>query len=183
MSRSRLVMALVVAVIAVLGYFGNSVFNPITQEKQHVAGITPEQEVALGLQAAPEMMQQFGGPDPDPEAQALVKRVGERLVSRTAAAQSPYRFEFHLLDDPETINAFALPGGQVAITEGLLRKLQTEGQLAGVLGHEIGHVVAPAWRRAHRQAAADRGPHRRRGAGDLRSRTIPPAEAPPRWPP
>ena len=141
MSRSRLVMALVVAVIAVLGYFGNSVINPVTQEKQHVAGITPEQEVALGLQAAPEMMQQFGGPDPDPEAQALVKRVGERLVSRTAAAQSPYRFEFHLLDDPKTINAFALPGGQVAITEGLLRKLQTEGQLAGVLGHEIGHVV------------------------------------------
>ncbi len=88
------------------------------------------------------MLQQFGGPDPDPETQALVKRVGERLVSRTAAAQSPYQFEFHLLDDPETINAFALPGGQIVITEGLLRKLNTEGQLAGVLGHEIGHVVA-----------------------------------------
>ena len=142
MSRSRLVMALVVAVIAILGYFGKSAFNPITEENQRVAGITPEQEVALGLQAAPEMLQQFGGPDPDPAAQALVDRVGERLVSRSAAAQSPYRFEFHLLDDPETINAFALPGGQVAITEGLLRRLETEGQLAGVLGHEIGHVVA-----------------------------------------
>ena len=142
MSRSRLLIALVVAVISVLGYFGKSAFNPITEEKQHVAGITPEQEVALGLQAAPEMLQQFGGPDPDPQAQALVRRVGERVVSRSAAAKSPYRFEFHLLDDPETINAFALPGGQVAITEGLLRRLETEGQLAGVLGHEIGHVVA-----------------------------------------
>ena len=141
MSRSRLWIALVVAVISVLGYFGKSAFNPITQEKQHVAGITPEQEVALGLQAAPEMVQQFGGLDPDPEAQARVRRIGERLVSQTAVRQSPYTFEFHLLDDPETINAFALPGGQVFITEGLLRRLQTDGQLAGVLGHEIGHVV------------------------------------------
>lgn len=138
---ARLVMALIVAVISIVAYFGKSATNPVTQEKQRVAGITPEQEVALGLQAAPEMLQQFGGPDPDPEAQALVRRVGERLVSRTAAAQSPYRFEFHLLDDPKTVNAFALPGGQVAITEGLLRRLETEGQLAGVLGHEIGHVV------------------------------------------
>ena len=142
MSRSRLVMALIVAVITVIGYFSKSAFNPITEENQRVAGITPEQEVALGLQAAPEMLQQFGGPDPNPEATAFVKRVGERLVSRTAAAQSPYQFEFHLLDDAETINAFALPGGQVAITEGLVRKLDTEGQLAGVLAHEIGHVVA-----------------------------------------
>ena len=134
-------MALVVAVIAVLGYFGKSAFNPITQEKQHVAGITPEQEVALGLQAAPEMVQQFGGLDPDSKAQARVRRIGERLVSRTAVGQSPYTFEFHLLDDPKTINAFALPGGQVFLTEGLLRRLETDGQLAGVLGHEIGHVV------------------------------------------
>jgi len=140
-SRSRLLIALVVAVISVLGYFGKSAFNPITQEKQHVAGITPEQEVALGLQAAPEMVQQFGGLDPDSKAQARVRQIGERLVSRTAAGRSPYHFEFHLLDDPETINAFALPGGQVFITEGLLRRLQTDGQLAGVLGHETGHVV------------------------------------------
>jgi beta-barrel assembly-enhancing protease len=141
-SRSRLVIALVVAAISILGYFGSSVFNPITQEKQHVAGITPEQEVALGLQAAPEMAQQFGGLDPDNQLQAHVAGTGQRLVAQSAAGQTPYRFEFHVLDDPETINAFALPGGQVFITEGLLRRLKTEGQLAGVLGHEIGHVVA-----------------------------------------
>jgi beta-barrel assembly-enhancing protease len=141
-SRNRLFAALIVAAIALLGYFGSSVFNPITEEKQHVAGITPEQEVALGLQAAPEMAQEFGGLDPDPESQARVDRIGERLVSRSAAGKSPYRFDFHVLDDPETINAFALPGGQVFITEGLLRRLKTDGQLAGVLGHEITHVVA-----------------------------------------
>ena len=142
MPRSRLLIALVVAILSVIGYYGSSVFNPITQEKQHVAGITPEQEVALGLQAAPEMAQQFGGEDPDPELQARVKRVGERLVGKSAAGKTPYQFQFHVLNDPQTINAFALPGGQVFITEGLLRRLKTDGQLAGVLGHEMGHVVA-----------------------------------------
>ena len=142
MSRNRLLVALVAAAIAVLGYFGSSVFNPITQEKQHVAGITPEQEVALGLQAAPEMAQQFGGEDPDPELPARVKKVGERIQAKSAAGQTPYQFQFHVLNDPETINAFALPGGQVFITEGLLKRLKTDGQLAGVLGHEVGHVVA-----------------------------------------
>src|SRR5919205_1044301 len=135
-------MALVVAAVSILGYYGSSVFNPITQEKQHVAGITPEQEVALGLQAAPEMAQQFGGEDPDPRVQAKVDSVGERLIAQSAAGQSPYRYDFHVLNDPETINAFALPGGQVFITEGLLKRLKSEGQLAGVLGHEVGHVVA-----------------------------------------
>src|SRR3982750_459711 len=98
MSRGRLVIALIVAVISILGYYGSSVFNPITQEKQHVAGITPEQEVALGLQAAPEMAQQFGGEDPDPQLQAQVDETGERVVARSAAGQTPYRFEFHVLD-------------------------------------------------------------------------------------
>ena len=142
MSRGRFLVAIVVAVISILGYYGSSVFNPITQEKQHVGSITPEQEIALGLQAAPEMEQQFGGLDPDPQLQGKVTQVGERLVAQSAAGKSPYHFEFHLLNDPETINAFALPGGQVFITEGLLKRLKTEGQLAGVLGHEIGHVVA-----------------------------------------
>jgi beta-barrel assembly-enhancing protease len=141
-SRSRLLVALVVAVISILGYFGSSVFNPITQEKQHVGNITPEQEVALGLQAAPEMAQQFGGEDPDPQVQSRVDQVGQRVVSRSAAGQSPYKYDFHVLNDPETINAFALPGGQIFITEGLLKRLKTPGQLAGVLGHETGHVVA-----------------------------------------
>ena len=55
---------------------------------------------------------------------------------------SPYEFEFHLLGDERTINAFALPGGQLFVTAALARRLETEGQLAGVLAHEIGHVVA-----------------------------------------
>jgi predicted Zn-dependent protease len=57
------------------------------------------------------------------------------------AQQTPYKYEFHLLNDPNTINAFALPGGQIFITYALFSKLENEDQLAGVLGHEIGHVL------------------------------------------
>jgi predicted Zn-dependent protease len=63
-------------------------------------------------------------------------------VASTAAKDSPYQFEFNVLADEETINAFALPGGPIFITAGLLNHLETEGQLAGVLAHEMGHVAA-----------------------------------------
>jgi predicted Zn-dependent protease len=63
-------------------------------------------------------------------------------VRESIASRSPYRFSFHVLADPKTINAFALPGGPIFITEGLLRQLMSEAELAGVLGHEIGHVIA-----------------------------------------
>jgi beta-barrel assembly-enhancing protease len=78
----------------------------------------------------------------DPRA-GLVEEVGRRLVRNSDASKSPYveNFHFHLLRDPKTVNAFALPGGQIFITEGLLDRLENEAQLAGVLGHEIGHVV------------------------------------------
>jgi predicted Zn-dependent protease len=87
------------------------------------------------------MASQYGGLDDDPADRRRVEAVGRRLLARSDAHQSPYRFEFHALADPRTINAFALPGGQVFITAGLLRLLSTDGQLAGVLGHEMGHVV------------------------------------------
>ncbi|HET8634854.1 MAG TPA: M48 family metalloprotease [Gemmatimonadales bacterium] len=144
MRRGRFVIAAIIAVISLITYFASSSDNPITGESQHVGNITHEQEVALGLQAAPEMAAQFGGISSDAQATQLVNDVCARLVSRSDAQQAAeyYRFECHLLADPSTINAFALPGGQVFITEGLLSKLTTEAQLGGVLGHEIGHVVA-----------------------------------------
>jgi beta-barrel assembly-enhancing protease len=137
----RLIIAGVIVVISLLTYFGSSVYNPVTNETQHI-DLTVDQEIALGLQAAPEMAAQHGGLHPDQEAQALVDEVGQKIVAQTAAGDTDYKFDFHLLADEETINAFALPGGPVFITAALLERLKTEGQLAGVLGHEIGHVVA-----------------------------------------
>ena len=137
----KLIVALVVAMCGGLTYFRNRSTNEITGEVQSVA-LTPDQEVALGLQSAPAMFRQFGGEvDPNHPVSRYVEAVGQRVVQQTVARTTPYRFDFHVLQDPETINAFALPGGPVSITVGLLKRLNTEAELAGVLGHEIGHVV------------------------------------------
>jgi predicted Zn-dependent protease len=137
-------IGLLIALFGVATYFWNTQVNPVTGEKQHIA-MSVDQEKALGLQAAPEMAQKMGGdvPRDDPRAQ-VVAQVGRELVRRGDAGQSPYadNFHFHLLNDPRTINAFALPGGQIFITKALYERLRSEGDLAGVLGHEIGHVVA-----------------------------------------
>lgn len=137
----RFGIAAVIAVIALVGYFSRSSHNPITGEKQYVS-MSTEQEVALGLQAAPQMMQEYGGRDQDQRLSGMVEEVGTEIVKKSAANKAPYQFEFHLLADRKTVNAFALPGGQIFITRALLDRLKTKGQLAGVLGHEVGHVVA-----------------------------------------
>ena len=136
-----ILIALFLAGFALCKYYSNSQFNEVTGVTQHVS-ITPEQEIALGLNSYPTMVEQFGGLHPDAEAQKFVKGVGQRIVQQSAAKETPYQYDFHLLYDPEVVNAFALPGGQVFITQALFNQLETEDQLAGVFGHEIGHVVA-----------------------------------------
>jgi predicted Zn-dependent protease len=88
------------------------------------------------------MAAEFDGQDANQNDQATVDQIGNEIVQSSVAARTPYEYEFHLLADRETINAFALPGGQIFITRALYDKFQTVGQLAGVLGHEIAHVVA-----------------------------------------
>jgi predicted Zn-dependent protease len=138
--KGRLLIAAVIAVIAIISYFMKTQENPVTGEKQKVS-LTVDQEIKLGLQSAPEMIQEFGGEYSDPKLRAQVDKVGSKLVSSTEAGKSPYRFDFHLLADQKTVNAFALPGGQIFITMALFKRLTTEDQLAAVLGHEIGHVI------------------------------------------
>jgi len=139
--RYRVILAAIVVLFVSASYFMQSSHNPITGETQRVA-LSPEQEVALGMQSAPQMAARFGGISRNEKASVIVKTIGQRLAARSVAAKSTYRFSFHVLADPKTINAFALPGGPVFITEGLLRLLRTEGEVAAVLGHEIGHVIA-----------------------------------------
>ncbi len=137
----KILIALAIAGFSLFTYFNSSEVNPVTGEKQRVGGIKPEQEIAMGLQAFPQMAQEFGGLSTDEQAQKTVDDIGNRIVSTSDAHKSPYKFDFHVLADSKTVNAFALPGGQIFITEALLSQLQTPGQVAGVLGHEIGHVV------------------------------------------
>lgn len=140
----RLIAGLVIAAIGVILYMTRTEVNPVTGRKQHIA-LSVDQEKALGLEAAPEMAAKMGGQiDPTADARAReVALIGRRLVERSDASRSPYvgNYHFFLLNDPQTINAFALPGGQIFITRALYEKLADEAELAGVLGHEIGHVV------------------------------------------
>jgi len=143
-SAGRLLVAIAIAAFGLISYLSQTEVNPVTGEKQRVA-LNVDQERALGLQSAPEMAEQMGGavdPSRDPEAR-FVAEVGRKLVQESNASRSPYadNFSFNLLNDPDTVNAFALPGGPVFITRGLYRRLLNEAQLAGVLGHEIGHVI------------------------------------------
>ncbi len=135
------IIAGILALVGMFQYFGRTQINPVTGEKQRVA-LSVDQEIALGIQSAPTMAAKMGGElAPSSKSAAIVSEVGERLVAESVARKSPYQFQFHLLRDPDTVNAFALPGGQIFITVGLLSRLQNEAQLAGVLGHEIGHVI------------------------------------------
>lgn len=136
-----IVLALILAGFALFKYYSSSQYNEITGETQHIS-ITAEQEIALGVHSLPAMVEQYGGLHPDAEAQKFVKQIGQRIVQNSDARQTPYQYDFHLLADAEVVNAFALPGGQVFITTALFNKLETEDQLAGIFGHEVGHVVA-----------------------------------------
>lgn len=152
--KLRLLIALGFVAFALITYYGNpGDVNQITGERERVALAEEEQEMALGQQAAPKMVQQHGGESRSVEDRARVDRIGRELLAGLEVwmaekeaelgvdLKNPYKFRFTLLADAKTVNAFALPGGQVFITEALYRRLRTPGEIAGVIGHEIGHVV------------------------------------------
>jgi predicted Zn-dependent protease len=136
----RALIAGIIALFGFVSYCSTTSENPITGEKQHVS-LTADQEIALGRKLAPQMAAQFGGTSTS-ETREAVRRVGAKVVAQSAAARTAYQYTFHLLADGKTVNAFALPGGQIFITEALLRLLEREDELAAVLGHEVGHVLA-----------------------------------------
>jgi len=138
--KIRIVIGLCIVAFAFFKKCSNTETNPYTGKEQ-VISMSSEEEIAIGLQSAPHMAEQHGGLYQSQEMQDFVDMVGNKLVQNSLAKDTPYRYEFHLLADENTINAFALPGGQIFITYALLSKLENEDQLAGVLGHEIGHVL------------------------------------------
>ncbi|MEM9412330.1 MAG: M48 family metalloprotease [Planctomycetota bacterium] len=145
--KIRLIIAGGIILFSAISYYGSGTQNPITGETQRVGGMTPAQEVEIGRNAAYGMVQQHGGITSDSQAGLSVARIGKRIENalyhklQDQGIRMPYTFDFHLLADRQVVNAFALPGGQVFITEALFRRMTDEGQLAGVLGHEIGHVI------------------------------------------
>lgn len=138
--KIRLIIGAGIILFSLFKYYSKRVENPYTGTMQSI-DLTVEQEIRLGLDSRAQMAQQHGGLHPSQQDQEIVDRVGNSLVNNSIAKKTPYKYEFHLLRDSQTINAFALPGGQIFITYALYSKLENEDQLAGVLGHEIGHVL------------------------------------------
>ncbi|MGH1483038.1 MAG: M48 family metalloprotease [Geminicoccales bacterium] len=114
------------------------VVNPATGQSEFTA-MSPQQELAVGKEQHPRVLQQFGGNYSDAELQAYITEIGNRLQ---AVSELPdQKFTFTLLNS-NVVNAFALPGGFVYISRGLLALAENEAEVAGVLAHEIGHVTA-----------------------------------------
>ncbi len=132
----RLAGRLVVAV-AVAAIFGGCSVNPATG-KRELSLVSAEQEIALGKESDPEIVAQFGL-YPDPATQSYVHQLGTVLAAQSERPDLPWTFR--VLDLP-LVNAFALPGGFIYLTRGIMTHLSSEAELAGVLGHEIGHVTA-----------------------------------------
>jgi predicted Zn-dependent protease len=103
--------------------------------------LSRDEEVALGAEAAPQFTTEYGGKVPDDRLQQYVTGIGKKMAAETEGDNPSLPWEFTLLNT-DVINAFALPGGKVFFTRGLAKELTNEAQMAGVLGHEIGHVTA-----------------------------------------
>jgi predicted Zn-dependent protease len=111
--------------------------NPATGERQ-LSFMSEGQEIQMGMAADPDIVASMGL-YPDDSLQAYVQELGAELAARSERPDLPWTFR--VLDDP-LINAFALPGGFIYVTRGILAHFESEAELAGVLGHEIGHVTA-----------------------------------------
>jgi predicted Zn-dependent protease len=126
-----------VCAFVVFGTLLSCAINPVTGERE-LALIPEGQEIALGADAAEQVRTSIGYVDDD-ALQNYVAVIGRKLAASSERPDLPW--EFHVVDDA-TPNAFALPGGYIFVTRGLLTLLDSEAELAAVLGHEIGHVTA-----------------------------------------
>lgn len=126
-----------ILLLIVLTSFTSCAVNPVTGKKE-LNLISESQEIALGQQTDVEIRQQYGV-YADPEVNAYVQGVGQSLVPHTHRPKLAYQFA--VLDTP-VVNAFAVPGGYIYVTRGILALMGSEAELAVVLGHELGHVNA-----------------------------------------
>ncbi len=113
--------------------------NPATGEQSFTGFMSVEEEQKIGAEEHPKMLREFGGTYSDAELQAYVEAIGQKLAKQSELPDQ--KFQFFVLDD-DSVNAFALPGGYVYISRGLITLAEDEAEIAGVIGHEIGHVVA-----------------------------------------
>lgn len=123
--------------VSVFLLFSSCARNPVTG-KRDIILVSEDQEIAMGQQADPQIVAQFGLYE-NPELQRFIQEKGQKMA---AISHRPnIKYEFKIVDSP-VINAFAVPGGYVYFTRGIMAYFNNEAQFAGVLGHEIGHIAA-----------------------------------------
>ena len=149
MRRRRLLLAAIVAAAVPGMGLGGCAVNPATGEKVFTGGIGGAQEKATGRKAHPQVLSQFGSRFENEELQRYVNSVGQLLARTTERRDLGYTFT---VVDSDMVNAFAVPGGYIYITRGLLALFDDEAELAGVLGHELGHITALHYARGRGQA-------------------------------
>jgi predicted Zn-dependent protease len=135
MKHSGAVIALVI--LAAIGAVIGCATNPVTGKSQFSL-VSQEQEIQMGKEGYQAVLQEYGAYS-DAKITSYVDSIGHRLAS--VSHQPDLEWHFTVLDD-QVVNAFAMPGGYIFISRGILGYLNSEAQLAGVLGHEIGHVTA-----------------------------------------
>jgi predicted Zn-dependent protease len=135
-ARNRVVRRISIVVAGAL-LLTHCAKNPVSGGKDFVL-MSEQQEIQMGAQAHEDVLQEYGMVE-NPQLQAYVTRVGKALAAKSHRPN--LNWHFTVVDSPE-VNAFALPGGYIYITRGIMAYLNSEAELAGVLGHEIGHVTA-----------------------------------------
>ena len=128
---------LLLSIVTTCVLHGACVKNPVTGKRQ-LALMSESQEIAMGQASHPEVLSEFGAVD-NAELQQYFSRIGNQLAKVSHRPNLPWQFT--VVDSP-VVNAFAVPGGYIYLTRGILEYMNNEAEMAGVLGHEIGHVTA-----------------------------------------
>jgi len=123
--------------LAFIFFLSGCAMNPVTGRKQFVM-MSEGQEIGMGKESDPQIVAFFGSYD-DPRLQKFINEKGQEMVK--ISHRSKLVYEFKIVDSP-VINAFAVPGGYVYFTRGIMAHFNNEAEFAGVLGHEIGHITA-----------------------------------------
>lgn len=129
----------IVLIVSLFALLAGCTFNPATNRTQFLL-LSTDEEIALGTEAMPTLVDEYGGEIESPQLRAFLTRVGTALLAGIEEQYRDLPWEFTLLDS-DVINAFALPGGKVFMSRGLMQHFTHEAEVAGVLGHEIGHVT------------------------------------------
>ena len=144
-------LATAVAAVVLLVLTPGCTPNPATGQQDFTLFMSESEEARIGAQEHSKIVARYSGVYDDPEIGAYVAEIGGRLAANSERANS--RFTFTVLNSPD-VNAFALPGGYVYVTRGLIALANSEAELAGVVAHEIGHVIARHTAQRYSRAAA-----------------------------